>query len=80
MIILWWLIRPGRWETAFESAIWPVLGAIFIPWSTLMFVIVAPSGSVEAGDWGWLAVAFIADFFSQFGAFRNRGRLPRPAP
>jgi hypothetical protein len=78
MIILWWLIVPRRWETAFDSAVWPILGTIFFPWTTLMFVIVAPNGSVEGGDWAWLALAFLVDWFTQIsGVFLNRSRVSR---
>ena len=81
MIILWWLIWPKRWESAFDTAILPILGAIFLPWTTLVFVIVAPAGSVEGGDWGWLVLAFLGDFFTHSGGiFLNRGRMPRTTP
>ena len=47
--IIWWLIQPIRWvgetgASAFSSAIWPILGLIFLPWSTLLYVAVAPGG------------------------------------
>ena len=55
---LWWLIQPVRWQTAFSSFfsgglwwIWPILGIIFLPWTTIMFVIVVPGG---VAGWDWL--------------------------
>ena len=27
--VLWWLIAPGRWDTAFNNALWPILGLVF---------------------------------------------------
>ncbi len=60
-IILWWLISPGRWDRAFNTVILPILGFIFLPWTTLMFVIVAPNGSLSGGDWLWLTLAFVVD-------------------
>jgi hypothetical protein len=61
-MVLWWLIAPGRWERAFQDEwVWPVLGFIFLPWTTLMFVIVAPNGNVVDIDWLWLALAFVLD-------------------
>ena len=36
---LWWLVQPIRWQAAFnDSWLWPVLGLIFVPWLTLMYV------------------------------------------
>ena len=43
-IIFWWIVNPDRWSRAFDTFIWPFLGFIFLPWTTLMFVAVAPSG------------------------------------
>ena len=41
--VLWWLVQPVRWQAAFNNNwLWPVLGLIFLPWLTLMYVIVAP--------------------------------------
>ena len=56
----WWLFQPVRWEAAFNNWaggslwwIWPVLGIIFVPWTTIMYVIVAPGG-VNGWDWLWI--------------------------
>jgi hypothetical protein len=76
-IIFWWLIEPGRWDRAFSSFIWPALGFVFLPWTTLMFVAVAPNGAVVGWDWFWLAFAFLADFMTLAGGgYTNRGRMP----
>lgn len=78
---LWWLFRPLRWETAFSSLfsgglwwIWPVLGIIFLPWTTIMFVIVAPGG-VVGWDWLWIGLMFVADIFWYAGG-AGRKRIP----
>jgi hypothetical protein len=76
-IIIWWLINPDRWDNAFDTFIWPLLGFIFLPWTTLMFVIVAPFGNVVGWDWFWLALAFFIDL-SAWGSsgYGNRDRIP----
>ena len=76
MMFLWWLIQPKRWENAFDTVVIPVFGFIFFPWTTLIFVAVAPSGNVDGNDWLWLAMAFLLDWFTTFGAFLNRNRMP----
>jgi hypothetical protein len=53
---LWWLFQPLRWEAAFTDFIgggslwwiWPVLGLIFLPWTTIMFILVSPDGQDSA--------------------------------
>ncbi len=74
--ILWWLIQPVRWQAAFNnSRLWPVLGLLFLPWLTLMYVIVAPGG-INGFDWVWLGLALVADIASYSGgAYGNRDRL-----
>jgi hypothetical protein len=76
-IIFWWLVEPSRWSHAFSSFIIPVFGFIFLPWTTLMFVAVAPFGNVADFDWVWLALAFVVDItmFATSG-YRSRGRIP----
>ena len=59
VILLWWLIQPWRWSLAFDTFFWPFLGFLFLPWTTLMYVMVAPGG-VTGFDWLWLGLMFIA--------------------
>ncbi len=74
-ILLWWLAQPLRWQTTFNTWIWPLLGAVFLPWLTLMYVVVAPGGIVGF-DWVWLGLALVADIASYSGgAYGNRDRL-----
>ena len=62
--LIWWLFEPDRWDSAFSSFVWPILGLILAPWTTLMFVAVAPFGNVSGYDWIWLAFGAAADLFS----------------
>ena len=59
-ILVWWLINPVRWQATFSSFIWPLLGFIFVPWTTLMYVLVAPGGIVLYAG----------------GGYGNRDRIP----
>jgi hypothetical protein len=74
--VIWWIAQPGRWDVAFSSWVWAVLGIIFIPWTTLMWVAVAPNG-VYGFDWLWLGLALLLDVSSYGGsAWGNRDRIP----
>lgn len=73
--VIWWLASPTLWRMTFTSWLWPVLGLIFLPWTTLMYVIVAPGGIVGF-EWVWLALAFVVDLISYSGsAYGNRNRI-----
>ncbi len=74
-IIVWWLLDPARWGAAFETIVWPVIGFVFVPWTTLMYVLVLPNG-IDGLDWLWLGLAFLIDLMSwSGGAYGNRGRM-----
>ncbi len=71
--IFWWLFQPNRWDNAFDSWIWPVLGIVLVPWTTIMFVAVAPFGNVSGSDWVWLAFGVLFDLVNWSGqAARSR--------
>ena len=55
-LLLWWIFGD-RVGAAFDSWIWPLLGLLFLPWTTFMYVVVwsAPGG---VSGWEWLVVAF----------------------
>ncbi len=77
-ILIWWLINPLLWQGTFSSFLWPLLGFIFLPWTTLMYVLVAPLGSGIVGfDWIWLGLAVLADISMWAGGgFGNRDKVP----
>ena len=72
--IVWWLFYPDRWDSAFDNFVIPVLGLVLLPWTTIMFVAVAPFGNVEGSDWLWLGFAFAADLLSLGGGGYGRTR------
>jgi hypothetical protein len=74
-IIFWALVEPARWQLAFGTFIWPLLGLIFLPWTTLMYVLVFPGG-IEGLDWLWLGIAVVIDLAGYGGGYANRSRRP----
>ena len=72
--VVWWLFWPAHWNLAFNSIIWPILGIIFAPWTTLMYVLVSPGGIVGF-DWLWLGLMVVADIASYSGGI-GRKRIP----
>lgn len=75
-ILVWWLIEPVRWNATFDTFLWPLLGLIVAPWTTLMYVVVYPAG-INGFDFVWLGLAIAMDLFSWFGgAYTNRDRMP----
>jgi len=74
-ILVWWLLNPIRWQATFDTFIWPLLGFIFLPWTMLMYVLVAPGGIILF-DWILLALAVFADIAMYAGGgYGNRSRF-----
>ena len=70
--LIFWLIPWGRFQItrAFNGFLLPLLGLIFLPWTTLIFAIIYP---LYGFDWLWLGLAVLADISAYVaGAARRR--------
>lgn len=75
-IFIWWLVDPVRWNLAFDSFVWPFLGFLFAPWTTLMYIAVA-AGGLTGFDVVWVGLGVLMDLVSWTGGgYSNRNRLP----
>jgi len=75
-LFMWWLIDQARFNRTFETFIMPFLGVLFIPWTTLMYVIVSPGG-VAGWDWLWIFLALLCDIASYTGqGYSSRNYVP----
>lgn len=73
-ILVWWLVDQDRWESAFDSFWVALLGFVFLPWTTIMWVLVAPNG-VNGFDWIILGLGLLFDMFSySSGGYSGRQR------
>lgn len=75
VIVIWGVVAPLQWSATFGSLLLPILGLIVLPWTTLMYMLVAPGG-VVGFDYLWLAIAVVVDLSSHVGggAYRRRRR------
>jgi hypothetical protein len=80
-VLVLWLFTPLV-NRAFDGAwLWPLLGLLFLPFTTLMFVlVVAPLGAADI--WGWLLVLFglLMDLRGYFDGYANRERVASYTP
>ena len=73
VMVIWWLLDMARWSATFDTFIVPFLGFLLLPWTTIMYVLVAPDG-LAGIDWLWMAIAVLFDVGSLGGgAARSRG-------
>jgi hypothetical protein len=60
-LLIWWIFGD-RVDLAFDSWIWPLLGLLFLPWTTLAYLLVwSPVVGVDGGEWIVVALGFLAD-------------------
>lgn len=69
--VMWWLFQPERFNLAFTNFLVPILGIIFLPWTTLMYMLVFPGG-LSGFDILFLILAFLGDMASYFGGAKYR--------
>jgi hypothetical protein len=71
--IVWYFVDMARWNAAFSSILWPILGVIFVPWTTMAYVLMSPGG-VQGLQWLVVALGLLIDIGSLGGGYQNRGR------
>jgi hypothetical protein len=81
-LLMAWFARPAMMNAAFGSFIIPCLGFLFLPFTTLMYVILIQGvGKIQGLDWLWLVLAVIMDLASIGAAgAANRNRIPAGYP
>jgi hypothetical protein len=77
LVIVW--IFTDYVDRAFDTFIIPLLGLIFLPFTTLIFALAwAPGVHVGNGRWIWVAIAFVIELFGYRSTARsNRERFAR---
>ena len=57
-----WLARPQLFSDAFGGSwFWPLLGIVFLPFATLIYVVLWQVGGLSGWDWFWVAIAALFD-------------------
>lgn len=77
-ILVFWLFPYGQelMKMAFENWFWPVVGLIFMPWTTLMYTIVYGANGMVGFDWVWVGLGVVADIASYSGGAWKRKEVP----
>ena len=72
VIILAWLFSE-RWELVWDTWIWPLLGFIFAPYTTIMYVLVWNIATGVSGwDWLWIGLGVMLDIMEWAQIINNR--------
>lgn len=79
--LFYWLARPAVVNAAFNTFIFPCLGLIFLPFTTLMWVLLwTPVTGIAGWDWLWIGLAVLLDIWGLANGGRvgwtNRNAIP----
>ena len=77
LVFVW--IATNYVDRAFDGFILPLLGLIFLPFTTLVYALVwVPGVQLGNGRWLWVALAFVFELMGYLGTGRsNRDRFQR---
>ena len=80
-LLILWIARPARIDAAFETWLLPLLGIIFLPFATLIYVLLyTPGRGVTGWDWFWVALAALLDIGHWGAGASQRSQRQRRAP
>ena len=74
---VYWIARPGVVEAVFGTFLWPLLGLIFLPFTTLMYTILwTPGIGVTGWDWLWIILGLFLDLTHWAQVYQNKNNVP----
>ncbi|HEY9333516.1 MULTISPECIES: hypothetical protein [unclassified Kribbella] len=82
-VFIVWVARPERVDAAFSTWLWPLLGIIFLPFTTLIYLFLWAPGGIHGFDWFWIGLAALLDLGHWAASATQRNQIPgrqaRPA-
>ena len=77
-LLIIWIARPVYVDAVFDTWIWPLLGLIFLPFTTLIWVLLdQPPVGVHGWDWLWIVIAVFLDLGHYVSVAAQRNQMPR---
>lgn len=64
-VIFWWMLNPFRFVSLFDSWLFPFLGILFLPWTTLAYLLIGKNPGLF--EWFILGFAFVLDISTYGG-------------
>ena len=81
MLLFAWIARPVVMDQVFGTFILPCLGFLFLPFATLMYVLLWSPTGLQGLDWLWVILAAVLDIASiGIAGAANRNYIPAGVP
>ncbi len=76
-LILAWIFS-ARWDRVWAdtSLIWPLLGIIFLPYTTVMYMLVWTATGIDGWDWLWILLGVLLDAMKWSQIYNERKGIP----
>jgi hypothetical protein len=76
-VFIVWVARPERVDAAFSTWLWPLLGILFLPFATLVYLLLyTPGRGLSGGDWFWVGLAALLDIVHWVTSATQRNQIP----
>jgi hypothetical protein len=76
IVVFAWIARPAYFGSVFDTWVFPLLGLIFLPFTTLMWLLVgAPPQGVTGFEWLWIVLAVLIDLSHYANTWGQRGTV-----
>ncbi len=77
VFLIIWIARPTYVNAVYDTWILPLLGLIFLPFTTLMWTLLgAPPLGVHGWDWLWIGIAVALDLGHYANTYAQRDSMP----
>ena len=72
-----WIARPALVGAAFNTFLFPLLGIIFLPFATLIYVLFyTPGFGLTGWEWVWVILAGMLDIGHWGASYTQRNQIP----
>jgi hypothetical protein len=76
VLILAWLFSD-RWNIVWQgNVILPILGIVFLPFTTVMYMLTWTVTGIQGWDWLWIVLGFFIDITNWAQGAANRRQIP----
>jgi hypothetical protein len=76
-LLIIWIARPALVAAAFNTFLLPLLGIIFLPFATLIYVLLyTPGVGLVGWDWFWVILAVLLDIGHWGAGYTQRNQIP----
>jgi hypothetical protein len=80
VLLLAWLFSP-RWDIVWRSQwLLPLLGILFLPYTTILYLLTWSPAGIQGWDWMWIILGVFMDIVHWGQVGMNRKGIPRGYP